>query len=224
MTAAELIQACAASDDGAVWTEFVVRFHRPIALSILRTAYQWKAAGREVVDDLVQETYLKLCANRCRLLRDFAAQHPDTVIAYVKTIAANVAHDHFKALHSQKRGAGEAAQSRDDIGPEAPGLQSGGPDAMERQVLMGEIKRALEICAGGPERARDRAIFWLYYEQGMSAEAIAALPTIGLTGKGVESAIYRLTRLVREQLAQSRSEPGAAAPPNEKGIRPAESY
>ncbi len=224
MTAAELIQACATTDDGAVWTEFVVRFHRPIALSILRTAYQWRAAGRELVDDLVQETYLKLCANGGRVLRDFAAQHPDTVISYIKTMAANVAHDHFKALHSQKRGAGEAAQSLNDIDPDVAGLQSGGPDAMEREVLMGEIGRALEFCAGGPERVRERAIFWLYYQQGMSAEAIAALPTIGLTSKGVESAIYRLTRLVREQLAQSRSEPAATAQPDEKGIRPTESY
>jgi hypothetical protein len=34
----------------------------------------------------------------------------------------------------------------------------------------------------------------------MSAKGIAALPTVGLTAKGVESAIFRLTRLVREQI------------------------
>lgn len=220
----ELILACAQANDGAAWNEFVARFHRPIALSILRTAYQWGAVAQQSVDDLVQETYLKLCTNQCRLLRDFAGQHPEAIVPYIKTVAANVARDHFKALHSQKRGAGEAAQSLDDCEPEAGSVQAGGQDAMEREVLLGEINHALEACSEGPDRVRDRLIFWLYYQQGMSATAIAALPTIGLTSKGVESAIYRLTRLVRERIATLRSESAASAQQKEKGIRPAESY
>src|ERR1700730_150094 len=38
MSVAELIRACAESNDGAAWEEFVARFQRPIGLSVLRTA------------------------------------------------------------------------------------------------------------------------------------------------------------------------------------------
>src|ERR1700736_2105849 len=110
MSAEELIHACAELGDGAAWQEFVSRFHRPVSLSIIRTAYQWGATPQQVVDDLVQETYLKLCSDKCRLLRESAVQHPDAVPGYIKTIAVNVARDHFKSLHSQKRGSGETVQ------------------------------------------------------------------------------------------------------------------
>jgi RNA polymerase sigma-70 factor (ECF subfamily) len=130
VSAEELIRACAESDDGAAWEEFVARFHRPVSLSIVRAAYQWGAIPRQAVDDLVQETYLKLCADKCRLLRNFAAQHPEAIAGYIKTIAVNVAHDHFKSLHSQKRGCGETAQLLEDVEPPAQSEDLGGQAAM----------------------------------------------------------------------------------------------
>jgi RNA polymerase sigma-70 factor (ECF subfamily) len=200
MTAEQLVRACAESHDGAAWHEFVSRFHRPVSLSIIRTARQWGAFPQQVVDDLVQETYLKLCANRCRLLRDFATQHPEAVAGYIKTIAINVARDHFKAAHSQKRGSGGTSQLLENVEPFAENGSLGSKDAMERELLLKEIDHCLE----GPEQERDRLIFWLYYQQGLSARAIADLPTIGLTAKGVESAIFRLTLMVRERMAGLR--------------------
>jgi len=224
MSAEELIHACAELGDGAAWQEFVCRFHRPVSLSIVRTAYQWGAIPQQVVDDLVQETYLKLCADKCRLLREFAVQHPEAVPGYIKTIAVNVARDHFKSLHSQKRGSGETVQLLEEVEPPAQGGDMGGQAAIERGVLLKQIDRCLETCSEGPDQERDRLIFWLYYQQGMSAKAIAALPTVGLTAKGVESAIFRLTRLVREQVAGLRSQTSVSPQPGEKGFRPAESY
>jgi RNA polymerase sigma-70 factor, ECF subfamily len=220
----QLIRACADSNDGTVWEEFVSRFHRPISLSIVRVAYQWGTLPQQVVDDLIQETYLKLCADKCRLLREFAIQHPDAVIGYIRTIAVNVAHDHFKSLRSKKRGSGETAQLTEGFEPQAQGGDLGGQAAIERQILLKEIDRCLEACSEGSDKERDRLIFWLYYQQGMSAKAIAALPTVGLGAKGVESAIFRLTRLVREQLVGLQSHTSDSPQSGEKGFRPAESY
>jgi len=223
-SAGELIRACADSSDGAAWEEFVSRFHRPISLSVIRTAHQWSDVPQQVVDDLVQETYLKLCADRCRLLHTFATQHPEATSGYIKMIASNVVHDHFKSRHSQKRGAGQAQESLADIDPAAGCGTLGSPEAMEQQVLLKQIDQCLGNCVAGPDQDRDRLIFWLYYQQGMSAKAIADLPTVGLTSKGVESAILRLTRLVRDQIVQLRSESSGGQEPGEKGFRPAESY
>jgi len=64
-------------------------------------------------------------------------------------------------------------------------------------------KRQLQDCAAGSHQQRDCLIFWFYYQQGMSAKAIAALATVQLTAKGVETVIFRLTRCVRERLADA---------------------
>jgi RNA polymerase sigma-70 factor (ECF subfamily) len=224
MTDGELIQACANGKDDAAWDEFVSRFRRPISLALIRTACQWGRAPLQLVDDLVQETYLKVCADKCKLLLEFSRQHPEAISQYVKTIAINVAHDHFKALHSQKRGSGEIEQLLEGTEPKSQSGSLGGPEAMEREVLFKQINQCLEKCSQGPDQERDRLIFWLYYQQGMSAKAIAALPTVGLTAKGVESAIFRLTGLVREQIVGLRSQPSTPPEPDEKGFRPAASY
>jgi RNA polymerase sigma-70 factor (ECF subfamily) len=224
MSAEELVRACALSNDSAAWEEFVARFHRPVSLSIVRAAQKWDATPGQVVDDLVQETYLKLCADKCRSLLTFAVAHPEAVAGYVKTIALNVAHDHFKSLHSQKRGSGEAPQSIELAEPEARGTDAGTQEAMEREVLLKEINQYLEKCSEGPDRERDRLIFWLYYRQGMTAKDIAALPTVGLSSKGVESAIFRLTRLVREQVVAMESQRPSNSNSGGKGFLPAGSY
>jgi DNA-directed RNA polymerase specialized sigma24 family protein len=145
-------------------------------------------------------------------LLEFARRHPDeTVLGYIKTIAVNVAHDHFKSLHSQKRGAGETDQLHEDFEPAAHSSSFGGSEAMDREVFLKQVDNQLQNCATGSNRERDCLIFWFYYLQGMSATAIAALATIKLTPKGVEAVIYRLTRCLREHLA-NLGLPESAAP------------
>jgi RNA polymerase sigma-70 factor (ECF subfamily) len=223
MPGADLIRACAEGNDGAAWDEFVSRFHRPISLSVIRIAYQWGEIPQQVVDDLVQETYLKLCVNKCTSLLEFATQHPEAILGYIKTIAVNVARDHFKSFHSQKRGSGEVMQIISDADPVAETNDPGGQKSMERGVLLGQVRQCLELCTQGPDHERDCTIFWLYYQQGMSAKDIAALPNIDLSAKGVESALFRLTRLVREQLAGLQPRTGSKLT-GEKGFLSAESY
>jgi RNA polymerase sigma-70 factor (ECF subfamily) len=201
MSEEELIRACAEGNDGAAWDEFVFRFQKSISLSIKRTACQWGKDPVQFVDDLLQETYLKLCADRCRLLLEFSRQHSaEAVLGYIKTIAINVTHDHFKSLHSQKRGAGETDQLHENLDPAAQRGSFGGQEAMEREVFLQQVHDKLQNCAAGSNQERDCLIFWFYYLQGMSAKAIAALATIKLTAKGVEAVIFRLTRCVREHL------------------------
>jgi RNA polymerase sigma-70 factor, ECF subfamily len=224
MSATELIYACAELNDGGAWQEFVSRFHRPVCLSIIRTAYRWGAIPQQVVDDLAQETYLKLCADRCRLLHAFASERPEAIEGYVRAIAANVAHDHFKSLHSRKRGSGMVDQLIEGIDQKAGGGNFGAQDTMEREILLKEIDDCLKACSEGPDQERDCLIFWLYYRQGLSAKGIASLPTVGLTAKGVESAIFRLTRLVREKLVILQSQLPSTPRLDEKGLRSLESF
>jgi RNA polymerase sigma-70 factor (ECF subfamily) len=224
MSEEELIRACAEGTDAASWDEFVRRFHRPISLSIIRTAYQWGEIPQQVVDDLVQDTYLKLCANKCHQLLEFAEEHPDAILGYIKTIAVNVARDHFKSRHSQKRGSGEVSQFGEGSDPKSGPSRPGGQEAIEREVLFKQIDGCVESCLEGPDRERDRTIFWLYYQQGMTAKDIAALPTIRLSPKGVESVLVRVIRLVRERMVRMQIQIDPKPTHGGKGFLAAESY
>ena len=185
-----LVRACVETGEPEAWEEFIHRSHPVISAVVLRTALRWGDPSGGVIDDLVQDTYLKLCSNDGRMLRDFEFRHSDALFGFLKVVAANVANDHFKSLKRVKRGAGMRSEESD-------GMES--------------------IPATNPgdtlwPTARDRTIFWLYYRQGLSARAIASIPSVGLSTKGVESTILRLTRLVRENLA----EPPARARADEK--------
>jgi DNA-directed RNA polymerase specialized sigma24 family protein len=220
----ELIRACAESNDSRAWEKFVARFERPISLSVIRTAKRWGEAPAEIAADLIQETYLRLCDGRCHLLYNFALNHPESVDGYVKTVAANVTHDYCKMKRLSKRGAGAVSQIHEDFEPAALSEGLGGARAMERKVLLREIEVSLDSCTEGSTRERDLTLFWLYYEQGLSATAIAALPTVGLTVKGVESAILRLTRQVRNRIHEARSGSNQARTTDARGIPAAKSF
>ncbi|MGH9581257.1 MAG: RNA polymerase sigma factor, partial [Terriglobales bacterium] len=168
---------------------------------VLRSARRWGEDSPQLVDELVQETYLKLCADDCRMLREFQPRHPDSIYGYLKVVAANVVYDHFRAARSAKRRSPQQSETMAD--PAAPSGSDGSPAAVERRVLLQEIARFLEEHHGVTER--ERLIFWLYYRQGLTARAIAALPAIELSVKGVESSLFRLTRLVRRHLVERRS-------------------
>lgn len=195
-----LVRACVETGEPAAWEEFIQRSHPVISAVVLRAALRWGDPSR--IDDLVQETYLKLCANDARILREFEFRHEDALFAFLKVVAANVANDHFKLLNRVKRSAG--ARSEEPGGLDAIPATSPA-DALsptERDILLNEIDDLLRSRASEDGHERDRTIFWLYYKQGLSARAIAAIPSVGLSIKGVESAIVRLTRLVRESLAE----------------------
>ncbi len=203
----ELVLKCVESGDAAAWEEFIRRFHPPIARVALRVARRWGACTPQLIDDLVQETYLKLCANNFRLLRSFKSQHPDAFYGYLKVVTSNLVHDHFKTAHSAKRGSG-AAEAGDYPEIVANANSSSAPTAAqssERQILLQEFDGLLRKLALGHQAERDRKIFWLYYRTGLTASAIAALPSIGLSTKGVESTIGRLTKLLRQEMNEGKA-------------------
>src|SRR6185369_2611771 len=105
-------------DDDA-WEEFVSRVGKSISLTVMRTASQWGEPSRSLVEDLVQVTYLKLWEGGCLLLRDFAIQHPEAILGYLKKTAANVTHDFFKHGYRQSSGGDKPHVSTTDVDPEA---------------------------------------------------------------------------------------------------------
>jgi RNA polymerase sigma-70 factor (ECF subfamily) len=212
LSAEELVAACKQTDDAEAWGEFVRRFHRLIATVVLRVARRWGVSSPSILDDLVQETYLKLCANNFRMLRNFQSNHPNAFYGYLKVVTANLVHDHLKAANSSKRGSGTVEVEADSsVESHDPRGAASAVNSTERAVLLREVNDTLGRLAAGPHLQRDRKVFWLYYRVGLTANAIAALPSIGLSTKGVESSILRLTRLLRDEIGRDRLKTGTSA-------------
>jgi RNA polymerase sigma-70 factor, ECF subfamily len=200
--ASELIHACVGGE-AAAWQEFVRRFNRIIAITSYRAARRWGEDAPAVVDDITQETYLKLCLDSARVLREFDSVHGDAIFAFLKVVTANVANDYFKRLRAGKRGGRQVDEPLEDAERTGGAAGPASSASVERAVLLNEVDACLCAVAGAETRERDRTIFWLYYRQGLTAKEIVELPSIGLSLKGVESTLHRLTQLVRTHLAKT---------------------
>jgi RNA polymerase sigma-70 factor (ECF subfamily) len=224
LAAAELVRACAESGGESAWGEFLAHFQRPIALSVLRVARKFGVQQpREIVEELLQDVVAKLLADKCARLYQFSLAHPEAVEAYVKALATNQALDFFKSHRSMKRGGGETSQLLDSVEVKADPSSLGGEGTIVQGVLLRQIDDFLIGSVSGDNAARDRTVFWLYYRQGMTAQAIAAIPSNGLSVKGVESLLLRLTRLVRNWQSK-RGERRSEGSATNKGIGSLESY
>jgi len=198
----QLARLCAAKDSEA-WREFIQRYQRAITLVILRTLREAGGTSTLLIDDLVQETYAALCANGCRLLRDFVEEYPTSLEAMVRVVAANLTHDHLRAQIAKKRG-GDFHQVEYDSPALAQLPSPYGRETIERRLQLKEIDATLR---GARERqtatARDYAIFWLHFHFGMSANAIARMATFKLTSKGVESSLRRTVGMLKRTVGEN---------------------
>jgi len=204
MTIPQLIAVCCTSESSeAAWHEFIRRVRPVILMAAVKVVRRYGNASYELVDDLSQEVYLKLCQNNFRALR--AVETGEAFVGLVKAIAPMVAQDYFRSTASSKRGVREALES-DHVFPKhvfSPGA-SFGP---ERNVLLQEIDAILKTHSHEPNFERDYAIFWLYYRHGLTAKEIAASPGVELSVRGVESTLFRLARDTRSALTQETKKP-----------------
>ena len=196
----DLLHLCLGSEDEDLWRKFVRRTQPLIASVIINTIRRWQEPGPSLVDDLIQDTFLKLFANDRKALRSIKNEYENTIFGYLKVVASNVVRDHFRQTENKV----DEIEPTDAVLPPAPD----GWDRIELARLKDKIQARLQSLSSGETYRRDEAIFWLYYEQGYTAKEISLLPTVGLTVKGVESTLLRLTRFLRENgLASSAGEP-----------------
>lgn len=196
----DLLHLCLSSDGEVQWHEFVLRTQPLIASVIINTVRRWKTPFPSLVDDLIQDTYLKLFANDKKALRAIKNEFENTIFGYLKVIASNVVRDHFR----QPVNKADEIEISDAVLPP-------GPRDRERLDFLNkkeEIKGILETLSSSDTYDRDLSIFWFFYEQGYTAKEISLLPAVGLTVKGVEAVLFRLARHVREKLGLKEPKTG----------------
>jgi RNA polymerase sigma-70 factor, ECF subfamily len=200
----ELAQVCANSADAAEWEEFLRRTTPLASLVVSRVARLWVSSpAPAMIDDIVQEVYLKLCEQERRILREFTPRGEDSFLGLLRIVAGSVANDYFRRLCTAKRGGKVVITGLTwEFAPGAADT-SGGAKGVQNQVLLSQLDQLLRE-AGEDVSERDRNLFWLYYLQGLTAVEISSLPGVGLSAKGVESALRRISGWLRHQIERRR--------------------
>jgi RNA polymerase sigma-70 factor (ECF subfamily) len=204
--AIRLAQSCAHSTEAPEWEQFVELIMPVVALAARRVSAVWGDASTSTVSEIVQDVFLKLCEDDRRILREFEDRGEDSFLKLVRMITASVGTDYFRRTRAEKRG------GRNETVPLEPRIEDEeAPDeaatvAVEWSALVAQLDGLLLLHPRSVS-ARDRTLFWLYYRQGLTAEAISRIPAIGLSAKGVESALTRLTRLLRTTIEFGKPEP-----------------
>lgn len=204
------IALLASSQAGKVeaWDGFLARFQELIVSTVIRTASRSVGTNRAMVDDLVQDVYVKLCADNFQVLRRVRSDHPNGVYALVKAVAYSTTIDHLRTLKNPLRDESKTVSL--DALQQDLALGEGGESQLHRQMLFERIDAALSSTGPAESLERDRTVFWLYYRQGFTAKEISEMPAMGLTVKGVESLLFRMVAGVRRALG----------PEAEKGFDP----
>jgi len=202
-SAEELVRACVSCDNEEAWAEFVRRFRPVIARVVLRTSQRWIYPDRQLLDDLIQDAFLRLCTDNALVLRRFRPTHKDSIFGFVKSVAASVVYDHFKFEKAQKRDADRTESLSDKVCVMATPGQRENARRLEDKVALRQIDETIWRLFQGENFVRNRAIFWLHHRDGMTASAIAAIPSIGLNTKGVESALRRMTQMIHSHIREA---------------------
>jgi RNA polymerase sigma-70 factor (ECF subfamily) len=200
----DLAKACSHSADAAEWGEFVRRCVPLASLVALRISRLWlKAPAPATVDDIVQEVFLKLCEQERRILKDFEPRGDDSFFGLLRLVFASVANDYFRRIYSAKRGGKVVITPLVDGDTQWSAASAHPAVQMQRSALLAQLDERLR-AAPDVIGERDRAFFWLYYREGFTAEEIAGISAGGLTAKGVESALRRVTLWLRGEVDQAK--------------------
>jgi len=197
----QLVRLLLSTQDEALrqdfWFEFWHRFHRLIAITVRRRIVrytQWVDPGW--VEDLVQDTFHKICKNNYKVLRNFEFWHENAFRGFLKVMTAHVVEDDIRKKNSEKEGGGQTHEDIDNL-PQPPPDDSHSARSIFNSLRMSEIDKCLHRRKGEPNFDRDCKIFRLYYRDGFTALEISQLPDIGLKNvKGVESVLLRLIKWV----------------------------
>jgi RNA polymerase sigma-70 factor (ECF subfamily) len=188
---AKMLERCLDGAGPARWEPFIEEAQPVISSGVLRSLSRGSSLNRDLADDLVQDCFLKLCANDFRVLRNFRSGDANALRAYLRAIAASVVADHFRRRESKPT---------IDLEEVASVLSSPDPatEDLERNMLLERVEKCLST-----HDVRSRRIFWLYHRQGLTPRSISILPEVQMGISGVETALYRLTVAVRTCLRKA---------------------
>ena len=203
ISSAELIRQCGRElTDRALWEQFTQRFQKQIFLYLMRVLkfHSKRDDMTELIPELAQEVYLRLCHNEGTMMQEFRGETDFSVAAFFGRVCASVAIDHLRRNDSLKRSGGTVV-SIDDA-REKEKVNNSGRDYSELNedaILKWIDVEKLAAADPDPKNAkRNSIILKLHFVDGMTTEEISQFPGFDLTERGVGSVISRLRKRIRK--------------------------
>lgn len=212
----DLVHACASARNEPAWDEFVARYNRFICLAVLR-AYCQRGGRRygsvdvDVVNDLVQDVYLKLFGNSRGALRGFRGENDAAVFVYVGRVAISVVIDHLRRNGARKRGSEVISLDmsfEDEDGREialSDRLVAPGPSPEQEATASLLREQASEILGRslrGRNAERDMRIAEAFIFDGCSLAEITDRFEGRIRESGIKSSIRRTSLRLRGEMAR----------------------
>lgn len=216
MTNVDLVRSCVLLDDETALEEFVLRYKRFISLAVLRAycqrgGYRAYSVNLDLINDLVQDVYLKLVESTRGALQTFRGSNDAAVFAYIGRVVISVVVDHLRRNGARKRGSDVASLDAvvvDDDGNEttlADRLMAPGPNPEQDAtvaILREEISAILERSLRGRNAARDLRIAEAYIFENCSHAEIAEQVGGEIRESGIKSSLRRTNMRLRGEIAR----------------------
>lgn len=188
----QFISRCLRRESHA-WEELIATHREPV-LRVLTRLLGTTDPGS--IEDLEQKTYERLLDPK--VLR--GVQNPRHLMGLICKTAANLAKDRRRRMKVRRSVSLEEDRTEDADALGDPWVAPRGPEEeLRRKRQLERILDALDDVLQGPNAERDRLIFHSYYVDDLGAAEIAAMG-VGLSAKGVETVVFRLTKRVRERV------------------------
>jgi RNA polymerase sigma factor (sigma-70 family) len=212
----DLVRSCAATNDALAWQEFVSRYNRFICLAVLR-AYCQRGGRRaysvdvDLVNDLVQDVYLKLFESTRGALQTFRGANDAAVFVYIGRVAMSVVIDHLRRSGARKRGSDVAsldAPVADEDGREttlADRLVASGPDPEQEAIaslLRAQVSGILGRSLRGRNAERDLRIAEAFIFDECSLAEISEQLGGRIRESGIKSSVRRTTMRLRGEISR----------------------
>jgi RNA polymerase sigma-70 factor (ECF subfamily) len=192
----EVAKACLESGSEEAWGELVRRTQPVLSGAVRRACLRHGMDPYRYSDDLVQAVYVKLLEKSCKLLEMLASGDDQFILRYLRVVATNRVTDKCRELRNKKQNL-FVTGSLESLTQELPNHKTTDVDTT---LLLERVDRILCEILSGPNAVRDRAVFWLYFREGLTARQIAAVRGIGLSESEVEVVLRRLIRALRKRM------------------------
>lgn len=209
-----VIAECAQSANNQIaWREFIRRFDRHIKLTVIR-AYKYVAISaktkqnisKEEVRDLVQDVYIRLVRNNCKLLKNFRPSNNGSIYAYLTLTSASVVKDYFKKTGRLKRRGSLLSICEELDSPQASCIMNNRLASFtftnpEEQIIAKDLLGKLEehyssVNSKGNNRIKEM-IFKLYFLKGMSIKDISRINGLNVSLNNINTIIWRMRKEIK---------------------------
>ncbi len=189
----KLVELCLERNEDA-WVELLRRYRGLIAGVAAKTVLRSFRPAANLIQDLVEDTFVRICANEFRALRELEWRHEGALRGLLQVTASTAAQDYLRKFLSPKRDI-RKEESLDKPGLVVP-VQEKFADKVEQKILLEQLARCLKkVIHSEPDCTRDIAMFLLFYGFRVTAADLSRLYSLNV--KKVENTVARLGRLVR---------------------------